>query len=298
MNAQPITLHLTPNLTLQMRYTLFRLLRMKRLQTELEIRFQTSLEPTKSSSKGRGQGGKQQYRRGDLQDPRCRTKRHLDVIVQAHTHHTGAAVTCKSHVHASGGDGEYPSGSKDVVRGMVIRQQPPFVVLALKVEGQYSDQSEMVWESEGKERIKSGTARNLNGNERVEKEDMDRSREMNMLQECEIQETNTELISDSALRAETGTEMETEVDTKLGKFGGHVVLGYFRPDTFTKMGISVAVGQRLRIYDAVLLSGLRIHTGHFRDSMSSMLSTEEAVGVGDEERGLAILLCTSLCESL
>jgi hypothetical protein len=81
-----------------------RYLRMKRLQGELEVRFQTHL--LRGQQQQQGVGGQQQYRSGDLLDPRSRTKRHLDVTVL-----TMAGIG-----------------------GVVVREQPPFVVLALRVE--------------------------------------------------------------------------------------------------------------------------------------------------------------------
>jgi hypothetical protein len=64
--------------------------------------------------------------------------------------------------------------------------------------------------------------------------------------------------------------------------GGDLVLGYFRPETFSKMGIAVAVGQRLRIYDSVLLPS----------PSDSGLRSSAAAG------RMPILLNTSLCETL
>lgn len=151
---------------------------MKRLQAELEVRFQ-------NTRTAKGEGVKQHFRSGDLQDPRSRTKGYVDVqIVQ---HRDGGGVV-------SGGS---------AAGGVVLWEQPPFVVLALT----FDDESV----------------------------------------------------------AGASAELST------------IVLGYFKPETFSKMGVSVTVGQRLRIYDSVLLPALSRPDG------------------GTASR---ILLCTSLCEAL
>ena len=91
-----------------------RYLRARRLESELEIRFETAL---KQSGKC-----KQRSRNGDLQDPRRRTKRFVDVIVRPHhraytsTHHNSINHTSNE----SNGD-------------QIFLEHPPFVVLALKV---------------------------------------------------------------------------------------------------------------------------------------------------------------------
>lgn len=156
---------------------------MKRLQAELELRFQTSLRTRDASVKGRDEC-KQHFRNGDLQDPRSRTKSHIDVTIVMHS---------------------------EVVAGkeMIVWEQPPFVVLALKVDDISDNQS----------------------------------------------------------------EGQLHLDHKAKRMPSGIVLGFFKPETFMKMGVSVAVGQRLRIYDFVVVPG-------------------------PQQTSPALLLCTTLCETL
>ena len=239
---------------------------MKRIQAELEVRFQTALDTTKSSNvKGKGRRGymgKQQYRSGDLQDPRSRTKRYLDVMVQAHSR--------------SMGDCDGSGSSNGVAKERVIWEQPPFVVLALKVEGRDADTDTEKEGGGGTFHSNSITASGVHVGERSTHD------------ENENEEAGEE-DRDGERERRRGRGGRTESGAGTWGVGG-VVLGYFRPETFSKMSVSVAVGQRLRLYDTVLLPGQPTPplASRDRDNLSS----------SGTRAGLPILLCTSLCEAL
>jgi hypothetical protein len=222
-----------------------RFLRLRRLQAELEVRFQTALSrPQAHASRGGGGGGggKQHYRSGDLLDPRSRTKRHVDVVVQTHQQQAGGAM--------STGIASGSGGSGGVRGGMVVWEQPPFVVLALKVEHSSEDVG----------RAANGADGCGDDSLREPQEQAERSPQHQDKQQQQQEKEHQQVISG-------------------------VVLGFFRPETFSKMDISVAAGQRMRIYDYVLLSGLPPPPSS-SSSGSSCLP------------GAPILLCTSLCEAL
>lgn len=87
-------------------------LRFKRTQAEMEVRFQALCDHSQP----------QRHTRGDLQDPRSRTKRHIDVRVEAHSSALDDETT-----------GEYKS-KEDISSGKIVWEEHPFVVLSLKVD--------------------------------------------------------------------------------------------------------------------------------------------------------------------
>mmetsp|Transcript_26018 Transcript_26018/g.43862 ORF Transcript_26018/g.43862 Transcript_26018/m.43862 type:complete len:570 (-) Transcript_26018:138-1847(-) len=182
------------------RHLLPKLLRMKRLHAELEVRFETSLRSREPSAKGRKES-KHHFRTGDLQDPRTRTKSRIDVTIIKHEGGTTAD-------------------------NAVIWEQPPFVVLALKVDMELEQRNTCT----GNELEQQSTQQNTSG-------------------------ANNASVMGDVLAASNG-----------------IVLGYFKSETFSKMSLSVVVGNRLRIYDSVLVPG--------------------------QEHALPTLLCTTLCEKL
>lgn len=208
-------------------FTLIRYLRMKRLQAELEVRFQAiSQGGGRVSRRGKEESG--QFRSGDLLDPRSRTQKHLDVTVQTHRGSSGGLGRCCG---ACGGEG-------GAVGGAVIWNQPPFIVLSLRVE---------------------------------EAREKDAASDSN----CSV----------------------SDVEQKMRYHeGGQEMMGYFRPETFSKMSISLAAGQRLRVYNSVTLPA---------PSPCSCCSTVHAVRDESSSPSDAVppprpmmLLCTSLCEAL